>query len=131
MHVEEGRLLVNRASGELAGGQVLGDLSWDFAAKPPGIEARLDFVRAHVESTRPPHARWHPHDRCRDLDHLARHDPGNQRAAVTALAVYEAIESDLDTGTSIAAWPSGPSRCQRTQVSCTTSSASASEPSMR
>jgi DNA ligase-1 len=34
------------------------------------FEARLDFVRAHVESARPPHARWHPHDRCRDLDHL-------------------------------------------------------------
>ncbi len=43
LHVEEGRLLVNRASGELAGGQVLGDLSWDFAAKPSGVEARLDF----------------------------------------------------------------------------------------
>ena len=43
LHVEEGRLQVNRASGELAGGQVLGDLSWDFAAKPQGVEARLDF----------------------------------------------------------------------------------------
>ena len=43
VHVEEGRLLLNRASGELAGGQVLGDLSWNFAAQLPGLEARLDF----------------------------------------------------------------------------------------
>ncbi|ACZ32389.1 hypothetical protein Xcel_3390 (plasmid) [Xylanimonas cellulosilytica DSM 15894] len=40
------------------------------------------------------------------LDHLALHEPTNHRGAATALAVYEAIESDLDTGTSIASWPS-------------------------
>jgi DNA ligase 1 len=40
----------------------------------PGVDAafeqRLGFVRDHVEAHRPPHVRWHPHDRCAGLDHL-------------------------------------------------------------
>lgn len=40
------------------------------------------------------------------LDRLAAHHPDGTHASTVALAVYEAIESDLATGTSIAAWPS-------------------------
>ncbi|MFJ4233928.1 hypothetical protein [Cellulosimicrobium cellulans] len=41
------------------------------------------------------------------LDHLATHpDERAVQSSTIALAVYEAIESDLATGTSIAAWPS-------------------------
>lgn len=40
------------------------------------------------------------------LNHLAAHHPDGTHASTVALAVYEAIESDLATGTSIAAWPS-------------------------
>ena len=40
----------------------------------PGVdgpfEDRLAFVRDHVETHRPPHAGWHPHERCTGLDHL-------------------------------------------------------------
>ena len=40
----------------------------------PGLEApfeeRLERVRAYVEEVRPPHAQWHPHERCRGTEHL-------------------------------------------------------------
>ncbi|WP_043650819.1 hypothetical protein [Cellulosimicrobium cellulans] len=56
------------------------------------------------------HDTWHHGQALRQvsnlLDHLAAHHPDGTHASTVALAVYEAIESDLATGTSIAAWPS-------------------------
>lgn len=40
------------------------------------------------------------------LDHLVEHQPDDTGAHALALAVYELVESDLITGTSIQAWPS-------------------------
>jgi DNA ligase-1 len=34
------------------------------------FEDRLEHVRAYMEQHRPPHASWHPHERCTGLDHL-------------------------------------------------------------
>ena len=39
------------------------------------------------------------------MDHLANHTPDDEKATDLARAVFELIESDLQTGTSIKAWP--------------------------
>ncbi len=43
---------------------------FDAPAVAGPFEERLEFVKRHLETHRPPHARWHPHERCTDLDHL-------------------------------------------------------------
>ena len=43
---------------------------FDAPAVDGPFEDRLAFVRAHMESEKPPHARWHPHERCDGIAHL-------------------------------------------------------------
>jgi DNA ligase-1 len=43
---------------------------FDAPAQDGPFEARLELVKQHMETHQPPHARWHPHERCSGLDHL-------------------------------------------------------------
>jgi DNA ligase len=43
---------------------------FDAPAHDGPFETRLELVKQHMEAHQPPHARWHPHERCSGLDHL-------------------------------------------------------------
>jgi DNA ligase 1 len=43
---------------------------FDAPAQAGSFEDRLEHVRAYMEGHKPPHARWHPHERCSGVDHI-------------------------------------------------------------
>ncbi|HTR53753.1 MAG TPA: DNA ligase [Kofleriaceae bacterium] len=43
---------------------------FDAPAHGGPFEDRLEHVRGYMEANQPPHARWHPHERCSGVDHI-------------------------------------------------------------
>jgi len=43
---------------------------FDAPAHAGSFEDRLEHVRGYMEANQPPHARWHPHERCTGVDHI-------------------------------------------------------------